>query len=126
MQLFWFAGDSIFTCSLSHRAAPGAGEGRGRFKDRPTAGSAGCDLLPEHPSDHRPASCRAAGAGAGACPAAYRLEAFRPALDRLYDNALADFVAEANGTVRVDDRLFPGFPNFVGLFQVACLLRSRL
>jgi len=103
----------LISPSVLASAAAGAGEwGRG-FEDGPAALPAGFHLFPEHPSNHRPASGGAAWAGAGAGPAAYHLEGLGAGLDRFSYNPFANFVAQANGAVGINDSLFSGLLKFV-------------
>ena len=104
------------------RPAPGAGEWGRALEDRPAAGGAGFNLFAEHATDHRAASGRAARAGAGAGSPAHHRKSFRATLYGLDDDPLADFVAQANRPVGVDDRLYPGLSGLVGSIQRLQLL----
>ena len=90
-------------------------ERRGRFEYRPAALPANLYCFAQHAADHRPAPRRAAWPGSRAGSAADLRESIRAALDRLDDDAPADFVAKADGTVRFEDRPQP---------VLFCLFRS--
>lgn len=99
-------------------AASRAGKGRGSLQNRPAALGAGFNLLAKHPTDHWPASGCPAWAGPCAGSTAHRLEGFRPGLDRFNDDPLADFVAQADRTVGIDDGLLSCFSYLVGRIQI--------
>lgn len=98
----------VLTAVLLRAAARASQRGRG-LEDGPVAFAAGLDLLAEHPADHGAASLSPARAGADTGTPAYHLEGFCSGLDCFDDDALADFVAQADRSIGVDDRLFAGF-----------------
>jgi len=97
---------------------------RGCFEYRPAAVAADFYFFAQHSAHHRSASGRPAWPGSYAGSPADLLEGIRAALNGLDDDALANFVAQADGPVGVDDRLEPVFFCLFGGAQTACSLRS--
>lgn len=112
--------------SLLTGPAPGTGKRSGMSQDRPATDGACRHLFSKHSSNHRSTSGCAARSGAGAGPAADHLECFCSGLNGFEDNSLADFIAQADRAVGVDDRLLAGSSNLVGQCQLAKLRDAYL